>query len=204
MTERTITADGTLVVLPEVVIDGLETTLTEPVEEVIALYADHGTHKQFHSEFKTDLDLERLPSSKFGTNVLVMSLAEVAYNILRLIDKQSLLNTDGPLRHPAKRRRVKTVMQEMMRVAAQLTEHARRVALNFGRHCPAFPVWRDLYAAWTVLDWPIPGMTVANSQAVTLAHHCVRYAPARRQQIPTNLRFRRRHNALECRRGHVE
>jgi len=63
LTERTITVDGTLLLLPEVVIDGWETTLTEPVEEVIALYADHGTHEQFHSEFKTDLDLERLPPS---------------------------------------------------------------------------------------------------------------------------------------------
>jgi hypothetical protein len=25
---------------------------------VIGLYQDHGTHEQFHSEFKTDLDLE--------------------------------------------------------------------------------------------------------------------------------------------------
>ena len=37
--------------------------------QIIALYADHGTHEQFHSEFKTDLDLERPPSGKFDTNV---------------------------------------------------------------------------------------------------------------------------------------
>lgn len=155
LTERTIKADGTLLLLPEVVIDGWETTLTEPVETVIALYADHGTHEQFHSEFKTDLDLERLPSGKFDSNTLVLSLAAVAYNVLRLIGQQSLLKKDTPLRHPAKRRRLKTVMQEMLRVAAQLTEHARRVALNFGRHCPAFQVWRDLYTEWTASDWPM-------------------------------------------------
>lgn len=156
LTERTIKADGTLLLFPEVTIDGWETTLTEPVETVIALYADHGTHEQFHSEFKTDLDLERLPSGKFDTNMLVLSLAAVAYNILRLIGQQSLLKKEAPLRHPAKRRRLKTVMQEMLRVAAQLTVHARRVALNFGRHCPAFAVWRELYVAWTAPDWPMP------------------------------------------------
>jgi hypothetical protein len=154
LTERTIKADGTVLLLPEVILDGWETTLTEPIETVIALYAEHGTHEQFHSEFKSDLDLERLPSGKFDTNTLVLSLAAMAYNILRLIGQQSLLGKDAPLRHPAKRRRLKTVMQEMMQVAAQLTEHARRVALNFGRHCPVLKVWRKLYEAWTATDAP--------------------------------------------------
>jgi hypothetical protein len=84
--------------------------------------------------------------------VLVLSLAAVAYNVLRLIGQQALLKKEAPLRHPAKRCRLKTVMQEMLRVAAQLTQHARRVTLNFGRHCAAFTVWR----AWTAPDWPIP------------------------------------------------
>jgi hypothetical protein len=156
LTERTIKADGTLLLIPEVTIDGWETTLAEPIDTVLALYADHGTHEQFHSEFKSDLDLERLPSGKFDTNVLVLSLAAVAYNVLRLIGQQSLLQKNAPLRHPAKRRRLKTVMQEMLRVAAQLTQHARRVALNFSRHCPAFAVWSALYAAWSAPDWPMP------------------------------------------------
>jgi hypothetical protein len=154
LTERTIKADGTVLLLPEVILDGWETTLTEPIETVIALYAEHATHEQFHSEFKSDLDLERLPSGKFDTNTLVLSVAAMAYNILRLIGQQALLGKDAPLRHPAKRRRLKTVMQEMMQVAAQLTEHARRVVLNFGRHCPVLKVWRALYEAWTAADAP--------------------------------------------------
>ncbi len=80
--------------------------------------------------------------------MLVLSLAAVAYNILRLIGQQALLRSNAPVRHAAKRRRLKTVMQEMMRVAVKLTDHARRVALNFGRHCPVFVVWRDLYEDW--------------------------------------------------------
>ncbi len=152
LTERTIAANGQVLLLPQIEIDGWETTLPDPSDTIMALYADHGTHEQFHSEFKTDLDLERLPSGKFDTNVLVLSLAAVAYNILRLIGQQSLLSPQAPLRHPAKRRRLKTVMQEMMRVAAKLTAHARHLALNFGRHCPVFHVWRDLYVAWVAPD----------------------------------------------------
>lgn len=150
LTERTITASGQALLLPDIELDGWETTLPEPAETIIALYAHHGTHEQFHSEFKTDLDLERLPSGKFDTNVLVLSLAAVAYNILRLIGQQSLLRSEAPLRHPAKRRRLKTVMQEMLQVAAKLTAHARQVTLHFGRHCPVFTVWQDLYVAWRV------------------------------------------------------
>jgi hypothetical protein len=68
LTVRSIHADGTVLLFPEVVIDGWESTLTAPIETVVALYEDHGTHEQFHSEFKSDLDLERLPSGKFDTN----------------------------------------------------------------------------------------------------------------------------------------
>jgi hypothetical protein len=38
------------------------------VFHVVELYYDHGTSEQFHSEIKTDLDLERLPAGKFATN----------------------------------------------------------------------------------------------------------------------------------------
>lgn len=37
------------------------------------------------------------------------------------------------IRHPAKRRRLKTVLQEIMYRAAKVVEHARRLVLDFGR-----------------------------------------------------------------------
>ena len=54
--------------------EGWWTSLYLP-EEIIKLYNDHDTSEQLHSEFKTDMDLERLPSGKFDTNALVMALA---------------------------------------------------------------------------------------------------------------------------------
>jgi hypothetical protein len=56
--------------LPEYVLEGWSTTLpnTFSPEQAIALYADHGTHAQFHSEFKSDMDLTRLVSGKLDTN----------------------------------------------------------------------------------------------------------------------------------------
>jgi hypothetical protein len=74
LTERTIDKHGHALLLPEYVLEGLTTTLPERLncEEVIALYCDHASHEQFNSEFKSDMDLERLPSGKFDTNYLVV------------------------------------------------------------------------------------------------------------------------------------
>jgi hypothetical protein len=66
--ERTIDKHGQLLIEPELTLEGWTTSLSTKqfdAKAIIALYADHGTHEQFHSEFKTDLDLERLPSGKF-------------------------------------------------------------------------------------------------------------------------------------------
>jgi hypothetical protein len=62
---------GARLLVPDITIEGWWTSLGECVcgdAKVIALYCDHATSEQFHSEFKTDLDIERLPSGKFATN----------------------------------------------------------------------------------------------------------------------------------------
>lgn len=105
--------------------------------EVIAQYQAHGTHEQFHSEIKTDLDLERLPSGKFDTNDATMHLASFAYNCLRLLGQQGLTGDIAPIRHPAKRRCLKTVLQDLMCRAAKFVAHARRLVLDFGRKVAA-------------------------------------------------------------------
>ena len=53
--------------------------------------------EQYHSEIKTDMDVERLPSDKFDTNELVLELIVLAYNILRLIGQESLKRKRVPL-----------------------------------------------------------------------------------------------------------
>lgn len=147
LTERTIDKHGNTLLLPEYVLEGWTTTLPERFncEEVIALYCDHATHEQFHSEFKSDMDLERLPSGKFDTNYLVCQLAAVAMNLLRLIGQNTLNEPDAPVRHKAKRRRIKTVMQELMFKAARMITHAGQWALGLGANDPAFEVFERHY-----------------------------------------------------------
>ena len=143
--ERTIDKKGQTLLVPDIEIEGWWTNLTLAAKKIIALYADHGTSEQFHSEFKTDLDIERLPSGKFATNALVLACATVAYNILRWLGQSGLTGPGAPLRHPAKRRRIRTVMQELMYLAARVIETGRRLKLAFSRHCVTVKVFASLY-----------------------------------------------------------
>lgn len=147
--ERTFDKHGQALLEPEIELEGWWTTLAESDYDdahIIALYRDHATSEQFHSEFKTDLDIERLPSGKFATNALIMSLAAFSYNILRWIGLIGLVGNVSPVRHPAKRRRLKTVIQELMYLAARLIETGRRLKLRFSHHCPAFAAFERTYA----------------------------------------------------------
>jgi len=147
LVERTISAAGQHLILPEYELDGWTTTLPAQLgpQQIIDLYADHGTHEQFHAEFKTDLDLTRLPSGKFATNELVCELAALAMNILRLMGQQGLLGPDAPVRHSAKRRRIKTVIQELIYRAGRLIEHGRQLILGLGANDRSAAVFERLH-----------------------------------------------------------
>lgn len=138
VSEERITASGQMLVAPEIEVEGWLTDLPYEAARIFRLYKDHATSEQYHSELKTDLDLERLPSGKFATNALVMSLGAFAFNILRAIGQIGLLGQYGKLRHPAMRRRLRTVMQELLYVAARVVRHGHEWILRFGRHCPAY------------------------------------------------------------------
>ena len=143
--ERTIDRRGQRLLTPEIEVEGWWTTLDLPETHVIRLYADRGTSEQFHAEIKSDMDMERLPSGKFATNALILTLGGLAYNILRTIGQLGLVSGQTPVRHAAKRRRIKTVMQELMYLAARLVRTGRKVKLMFSRHCPAYEAFRTVY-----------------------------------------------------------
>ena len=145
VTLRTTEADGQALLIPKIEVETYWTSLSDDVATVVELYRAHGTSEQFHSELKTDLDLERLPSGKFQTNELVLLLGMVAYNLLRLIGQESLRETDAPLRKQVSRRRVRSVMQDLVYLACRLVKHARRWMLSFGKNCPWLKTWRRVY-----------------------------------------------------------
>jgi hypothetical protein len=76
-------------------------------------------------------------------------LAALAMNILRPMGQQGLLGPDAPVRHSAKRRRIKTVMQELIYRAGRLIEHGRRLILGLGTNDRAGAVFKRLHVQLT-------------------------------------------------------
>lgn len=140
--ERTILANGQIALTPEVEVNTWYTSLTLPEEDVIALYHAHAECEQYHAELKTDMNLERLPSGKFATNALVLTLAMLAYNMLRMMGQEALRYAGTPARHVVKRKRIATVIKHLVMIASHLTEHARRRCLGLGKS----NAWRHAFA----------------------------------------------------------
>ncbi len=155
VTERTSTLTGQGLLIPEIEVNTYWTSLSCPPKEIIALYHDHGTSEQFHSELKTDMHLERLPSTWFATNGLILLLGMVAYNLLRLCGQESLREPEGAeeprpaYRRPATRRRLRIVIQDLMRVAGRIVTRSRSWRISFGRYFPWKAVWTRLYQTFT-------------------------------------------------------
>ena len=131
--ERTIDKYGQFFIVPDIELNTYWTNLPLSDQEIIDLYHAHGESEQYHSEIKTDMDVERLPSGKFDSNKLVLELTVIAYNILRIIGQESLKKRDDPTRKTVRRRRIRTVISNLMQFAGHLTEHAGRLVLSIGK-----------------------------------------------------------------------
>ena len=135
--ERTIDKHGQILLAPDIEVNTWWTNLGWTDDEVIASYHAHGECEQYHSEIKTDIDVERLPSGKFATNCLVVEFTILAYNLLRMIGQESLKHRP-PEKHNVKRRRLRTVIQNLILCASHITRHARRLVMGLG----CSNVWR--------------------------------------------------------------
>ena len=114
---------------------------------IIRLYANHGKHEQVNSEFKIDLDLLQMPSGEFGSNDLGCQPAALAKAILRQIGQRGFwLGSDAPVRHQAKRWRLKTVKQQLTYGASPLIQAGRRVILGLGANDRAAKAFGRLHA----------------------------------------------------------
>jgi hypothetical protein len=126
---------------PQVEVNTFWTNLGLSDQEVIDNYHGHGECEQYHSELKTDMDLERLPSGKFDTNALVLELSMLAFNILRMIGQKALGRKNPRLKQTVQRRRHRTVINNLINMACHVTEHARQMVIGLGRS----NVWRDVF-----------------------------------------------------------
>lgn len=128
---REVDPDGKVLLFPEVEFSGYWSSIAD-VEEVIKLYRGHATSEQFHSEFKTDMGLERFPSGKFETNHTVLALAVLTFNILKVMGLSSFRH------YPAKNRglyrlRIRTIIQDLIYLAIRFVKKRGRKILHLSR-----------------------------------------------------------------------
>lgn len=147
VTERTIDRDGNDLLFPDIEVETWWTNLFESPEDSIALYHNHGTCEQFHSELKSDMGIERLPSGKFNVNALLLKLAMVAFNTLRLIGQRALEKTELlPMQVTVKRKRLRKVISDIMNIGCKFVRHSHCLVLRISNTNPWLPVFRELYS----------------------------------------------------------
>jgi hypothetical protein len=145
VTVRNVARDGTTLLFPEISVETFWTNLYEPPETVVALYRDHGTSEQFHSELKSDMNIERLPSGKFAVNAMILQVAMVAFNILRFLGQAALGMEELPYRTGVTRKRLRKVIDDLIRIAVKLVSHARQQTIKLWDRDPWLGCFRRLY-----------------------------------------------------------
>jgi len=139
VTERTIDKYGQILLVPDIELNTWWTNLGLTDDEIIQLFHAHGECEQYHSEIKSDMDLQRLPSGKFTTNELVLELTILAFNILRIIGQESLRSKVSPkTKHPIRRRRLRTVISNLILIASHAVERGGNLVLFLGQS----NIWR--------------------------------------------------------------
>ena len=78
------------------------------------------------------MDLERLPSGKFANNALILELGMSAYNILRMIGQGTIGGRAPRQKRDVKRRRLRTVISNLILMAGHITMHARQLIIGLG------------------------------------------------------------------------
>ena len=141
VTKRTIDKYGQSLLIPDIELNTWWDNTGMSDRDVIELYHQHGTMEQYHSELKTDMDMERLPSGKFATNRLVHELSMIAYNILRILGDHLCDAPNAPMRGKAFRRRLRTVIMHIIHTPARIISHARKIKMDLG----CSNVWADTF-----------------------------------------------------------
>jgi hypothetical protein len=101
-------------------------------EAVFRLYRRRGAVEEPIKEIKHDLDLEQLPSQHFGSNEVVLAVGIMAYNLLVMLGQMQAgapgktCESEHGESGVALRRRIKTLQDRLLRVAAAVADHARK------------------------------------------------------------------------------
>jgi hypothetical protein len=132
VTRRSIDKRGQALLIDEVEVETYWTNLWQDAAEVVALYHAHGTSEQFHSELKTDMNLERFASHSYAVNSLQLQLGTLAYNLVRVVEELAREEREEwPARiKEVQRRRVGSVIADLILVAGKIVRHAGKTVMK--------------------------------------------------------------------------
>jgi hypothetical protein len=132
VTRRSIDKRGQALLIDEIEVETYWTNLWQEAADVVALYHAHGTSEQFHSELKTDMNLERFASHSYAVNSLQLQLGTLAYNLMRVVEELAREERDEwPTRiKDVQRRRVGSVMADLILVAGKIVRHAGKTVMK--------------------------------------------------------------------------
>ena len=143
--ERLSDADGNALLIPQIEVNTYWTNLPCTANGVIVLYHDHGTSEQFHSELKSDLNIEQLPSGKLCVNRIVLLCGMLAFNLLRILGQEVIARAHlAPMKIKVRRWRLKTVLQNIVYSAVRVIRHAREIKLHLGKSSVWYEVMADI------------------------------------------------------------
>lgn len=149
ITERSIDKKGHILLINDIELATYWTNIGENTSSIVWAYHNHGTSEQFHSELKTDLEVERLPSGKFRVNSLILMLSMCAFNILREIGMKMLdFKEAAPVKMKVKRKRMSSVLRNMIYIGCKMVKHSGSLILKFGRNCKWFELFRKIYLSY--------------------------------------------------------
>ena len=95
--------------IPSYDINSCWTNIPSYTSIVMDFHHTQGTSEKYHSEYKSELDLERLPSESFETNSLIFRVGMLSFNVLRCLGQSMLmLKSDPPIKLKVHRRRIVT------------------------------------------------------------------------------------------------
>jgi Transposase DDE domain group 1 len=108
------------------------TNLWQEAADVLALYHAHGTSEQFHSELKTDVNLERFASHSYAVNSLQLQLGTLAYNLIHVVEELAREERKAwPTRiKEVQRRLVGSVMADLILVAGKIVRHGGKTVMK--------------------------------------------------------------------------
>jgi len=131
---------------PEIEVQCWWTNLKTSAERITKLYCEHATSEQYHSEVKSEMNLERLPSSKFKTNSLILQIAAISFNVLKKMGDLYIKYGKDFFRNVTQDRpRIKTIIKNLCYRVCKVVHHARKVFFRFGVDDLFFDAIRYIY-----------------------------------------------------------